>query len=147
MIIVKDKNNFVLFAGEIFSKKENIWFDKEEHTEEIVGSKPSDFRGGHYSYDGSWVKTELGLSEMSKSLTTKRLAIQEKNKAECKSLIYARYDQEFQNNVGLNVMPAGIALAASTWIFNMREEENRVFDLLEASDDPESVETPTWPEV
>ena len=92
-------------------------------------------------------KAEQDAAYLAQLIVDSRERIQTENKAECKDLIYTSYNQEFQNNIGLGLIPEATATTAATWIFNMREEENRVFDLLEASDDPESVETPTWPEV
>ena len=92
-------------------------------------------------------KAEQETEYLNQLIIDNRLRIQTENREECKSLIYDKYNQEFQNNIGLGLIPEATSLIATTYIFNMREEENRVFDLLEVSDDPESVVSPTWPEV
>ena len=58
MQIVKDTNNVVVWAGDDFEPKENIWFN--DHIIEDVDSVPPDFCGGHYTYNGSWDRTPLG---------------------------------------------------------------------------------------
>ena len=83
MKIVKDSTNRVIFIGDV------EWVDgklsglgyaapfctPETHTIEEVETIPSDYMGGHYAYDGSWVKTEAGIS-----YDTERLAVMRSEK-------------------------------------------------------------------
>jgi len=95
----------------------------------------------------SLTKAEQETAYLAELIISSRIRIQNQNKANCKSLIYTRYNQEFQNNMGIGLIPEATAATAATWIMDMREEENRVFDLLEAAttlEELNAIETPTW---
>ncbi len=73
--------------------------------------------------------------------------IQNQNKIDCKAFILSKYTAETQRNAALGLYSTATTTALSDHIAAIIAEEDRVFDLLEASSDPASVETPTWPEV
>lgn len=77
MKIVKDKNNVVVFAwkdldltsdGLIGDGFKAPFCTTKDYTIEEVGSFPSDWSGGHYTYDKKWEKTAIGLEVEQKKL-------------------------------------------------------------------------------
>ena len=151
MKIIKDQNNVVLFAGELELTETGLigpgWtapgITTASHTIEDVESIPADWVGGRYSYDGEWTKTQAGVDY---DTSVVRPLIQSQNKMDCKAFILSKYSEETQRNAALSIYGEVKKAEISDHIARIILEENRVFDLLEASNDPQLVEKPLWPE-
>ena len=146
MEIIKDSNNVVLFAGDLQLTESGVtglgyavpFCTPTTHSIETVGSLPDDWKGGHYSYDGEWVKTSAGVAADNVKLLDITSAIQEQNKTACKAFILSKYSEETQRNAALGIYGETVKSEIADHIARIILEENRVFDTLEA---------PVWPEV
>lgn len=81
-------------------------------------------------------------------LVSERESIQNKNRVSCSSYILSQYDEARQRNVALAGIPTAEGDAIIQHILNVRVEENRVFDLLDAAttlDALRAVPKPIWP--
>ena len=76
-----------------------------------------------------------------------RQSLQERNKTACKSFILSKYSAETQRNAALGIYGETIKSEISDHIARIIIEENTVYELIKASDDPNSVRKPVWPEV
>lgn len=77
----------------------------------------------------------------------RRIKEQLKNKQACQAHILARYPDPIQRSAALGIYPSAVVTEMTDFIAACIAEENRVFDMLETADSPETVEKPVWPEV
>jgi len=80
------------------------------------------------------------------SLEAIKTGLQERNRAECRARILAKYPVEIQLSMGAGIYSSDEITAYQDFVANCIAEENRVFNLIENSTDPETFESPIWPE-
>lgn len=110
------------------------------------------------SKDGNWTqswsevdmfdgpdKEEKEKNFLKQKINDMKIKIQKKNRSKCKHYILSLYPETVQRNAALGVYKPKKKNKIISHIKRIIEEENRVFDLLEKSDDPKSVESPEWP--
>ena len=112
---------------------------QSRYEEEIV-DRFSDIEGG-------LTKEEQDSAYLAQELSDSRTRIQTANRAACESFILSLYPGPIQQSAALGIYPQATIDAMTDHIARCIAEENRVFDLLEVSTDPESVVSPVYPEV
>jgi len=99
-----------------------------------------------------WIIVDKFKTESEETAFTAQLLIdlrdvlQTINKQSCTSFILNLYPENIQRSAALGVYPSGTVSSITDHIARCIAEENRVFDLIEASNDPNTIETPVWPE-
>ena len=75
-----------------------------------------------------------------------KTTIQNQNRRDCSDFIYSKYSKEVQQSAALGIYSDVRTGTVTDHIQRVIKEENRVYDLLETSNDPINVESPSWPE-
>jgi len=99
---------------------------------------------------GGLTKAEQDAAFLIAELATAKITQQDTNKASCTTFILEHYSEPIQRSAALGVYSQEYATIMADHIANIIEEENRVWDLLEAAktmEDLSLVESPKWPEV
>ncbi len=102
-----------------------------------------------YQWNGTGIEERPKETLEAMQLVDRRKKIQAENKSSCRAHILSKYPLEIQSSAALGVYPEEQKTLMADFIAACVEEENKVFDKLEAASSLEAlalVAKPVWPE-